>query len=100
MIIFSIINQIVCLYYTNKEFKVGILEYLKDVVCRTTVFAVLMPIVPFVVSKTIENSIISITVVSFATVISAIPLLYWIVMNKEERDLVYSFVRTIFIIRK
>ena len=99
-IIFSIINQIVCLYYTNKEFKVDILEYLKDVVCRTTVFAVLMPIVPFVVSKTIENSIISITVVSFATVISAIPLLYWIVMNKEERDLVYSFVRTIFIIKK
>lgn len=99
-IIFSIINQMVCLYYTNKEFKVDILEYLKDVVCRTTVFAVLMPIVPFVVSKTIENSIISITVVSFATVISTIPLLYWIVLNKEERDLVHSFVRTIFIIKK
>lgn len=99
-IVFSVINQIVCLYYTNKEFEVDILEYLKDVVCRSAVFAMLMPIVPFVISNTIKDSIISIIVVSVATVISTIPLLYWIVMNKEERDLAYSFVHSKLKIKK
>lgn len=99
-IIFSIINQIVCLYYTNKEFKVDILEYLKDVVCRSALFVILMPIVPFFICKIVENSIISIIVVSVATFISTIPLLYWVVMNKEERDLAYSFVHSKLKIKK
>lgn len=92
-IIFSILNQLVCLYELTRIFKYPIKEYLSDVIFKCIIVSLLLPVLPYIISQYLPSSFCRLIVVGISDILVAIGLVYFVVLNKRERELVKSFIK-------
>ena len=95
-IFFSIINQGVCLLLLNKLFYFGIKRYLVEVCRPCLLLLLLMPIIPYAISKLMAEGLISTMAVCLLSVLIGLLLIYSITFNRDERSYFKSIVLTKF----
>lgn len=84
-IAFSCILQTLSLILTRQVFPFSWKDYFKDVLGRCLAVSLLLPILPSALCLMLPDSIGRLLLVCAATMLSALPLLYWIVLNTKER---------------
>lgn len=92
-IIFSIINQMVCLLCMKKVFAYGLKNYLYSVVLPLGIVTILLPVIPFYVYQNLGQSFSRLILVCIADVVGAAGLLPFVVFTKEERRTVLKYIR-------
>lgn len=91
-IVFSVINQIVCLYNTNRVFHFHFPDYLRSVVIPCLICTMLLPVLPFLVKNSMEPSIFRVILTCFVDLLVGVPLFYLILFNRNERTLLKEHV--------
>lgn len=84
-ILFSIINQIVCCHFTYKAFRIDIPEYIYKVIVPCFSITLLLPILPALIRFSMYGSFFRFTIVTVVDVMTAIPFVYLLLLNKQER---------------
>lgn len=84
-IVFSCVNQIVCLIYANKLFSFGLSLYIKEVIFPCMSLVCLLPILPYCVTLLIASSFIRMLIVCGLTLIVAAPICYFLVFDNREQ---------------
>ena len=88
----SVINQIVCLFITNKIFKFEIKNYLKKVLLPCFIFtAILLPILYALSKSQLKQSFI-LLLCAIVDIIMVIPMGYYLGFNKEEQTSIRNFI--------
>lgn len=90
-LIVTIFNQILCNYLLKKIFEYDIKNYLKSVIIPCAIFFVLVPVLPYMITKIMSSSLIRVIAVTISSIISSSLLALLIVMNKTEKVLVKSY---------
>jgi O-antigen/teichoic acid export membrane protein len=91
-IVFSVINQIICLYNTNKVFRLHFPDYLRSVAVPCFICTMLLPVLPFLVRNFLEPSIFRVILTCFVDLLVGVPLFYLILFNQNERTLLKEHV--------
>ena len=92
-IVFSIINQIVCLIYTNKAFGFKLSNYMIKVIYPCILVIIFIGIVPFTIRYNMQASWVRMFCIFLSTALISIPTYYHILMEKDERKLFNCYVR-------
>ena len=92
-IIFSIINQIICVYQMAKVFAIGIRYYLIKVIYPCLFFAVLCPIPGYIIHLFMLESFTRFLVVSGVIAFWGIILTYALLLDKDERKKIVSIIK-------
>ncbi len=95
-IIFSVINQVVCLILLNKLFPFGLASYTRQIVAPCIILIVMLPIIPYSFHCILPEGIIRVLVVGIIDIVVGIVLTYYIVMNVSERNYAKSLMRSKF----
>ena len=95
-VIVSILNQAVCLYITNCEYRFGIGKYMKQIVLRLAVLALLLPVLPCLLHFVMPVSFWRVVVVSLTSALTGLAIVYFIVLCGDERALAKQFVKAKF----
>lgn len=91
-IVFSLINQIVCVFLTNKEVQFGLKNYLKEVCVPYILCIFILPIIPFIIRYSISSSIWRLLSICVVTVLMSFLLTITIILSKEERERIMKIV--------
>lgn len=91
----TIINQIVSLFIVRNVFEYSIKEYVKAVIIPCAIISVLLPIVPFMITKYMETSFVRLAVVCVLDIMLVISISYAFVLNPSEKDMVLALVKKI-----
>lgn len=86
-VVFSIINQMVCVIVASKVAEFSLFDYLKAVI-KPCLFNSLLVILPYLVIRSMDESFVRLALVSLASFASAVPVIYLLVLNGEEREYV------------
>jgi hypothetical protein len=92
-IAFSCILQVLSLFLTRQVFPFSWKDYFKEVLARCLGITLLLPILPLALCLLLPDSIGRLLLVCIATVLSALPLLYWVVLNPGERSGLLNAIR-------
>ena len=84
-IIFSIINQVVCIIFMNKLFRVGLKNYLFQVILPSLESALLLFILLFTIDSFLPNSFGFIVILCLVELLLSIPIFYLLLLNKSEK---------------
>ncbi len=90
-IVFSILNQFVCLSQLHRIFNYSNADYFKEVLLPCLIISVLLPILPYYVHTIVEESFGRVVIVSMVDLICALFLIILFVLNKNERSSVKLF---------
>lgn len=85
-IIFSILNQAVCIWQLLKVFTMSITEYFKTVLLPSGIFVVLCFIPGYLFSIIIDNSFLQLCVTSLVTIVFGLILSYYLFLTKYEKS--------------
>ena len=91
-IVFSVVNQTVCLYFTNKQVGFGLRNYMKRVLTPCLLYIAFLPIVPLIISIKYPDSIGRFIVIIVLDIIISSVLFYRFVLDKEERVVLWRIV--------
>lgn len=91
----TIVNQIVSLFIVRKVYEYSIREYLKTVIFPCVIVSVLLPIVPFMITKTMEVSFARLAVVCVADVLLAAAISYNIALDSSEKKMVLALINKV-----
>lgn len=92
-IIFSIINQGICLYQLLRIFKYSISHYIKKVIFRLLVFILTLPVIPYIVCEIMPSSFVRLVLVVMATLLYGILATYFLVLDFRERGYLMNLLR-------
>lgn len=92
-IVFSIINQAGCLFCMKKVFSYSMREYLSSVIIPLSLITILLPIFPFLLSKYMDTSFLRLALICVADVLLAVVLMWIVILKKEEKQIVNTFIR-------
>jgi O-antigen/teichoic acid export membrane protein len=95
-IIFSVINQCVCVYYAEKETRFGILRYLHKVIIPCSLYILLLPIPLYFIHSLMAQGVIRILILGSASAVISIVLCMLIVLQKAERQYIYNTIKSRF----
>lgn len=87
-IVFSILNQTVCVYEVDRIYSIGIKDYLCNVVSPCVLVFALSFTMPFVFYHILVEGLYRFLIVGCADVVFTIPLIYFILFSKEEKAFV------------
>lgn len=90
-IAFSVINQAVCLFITSKVFPLDLKHYAGRVLLPCLLATVVLPAIPLFLFFEIEQGFFRFVLVCLTTLVTAVPLCLYVVLDKvERRKLIYS----------
>lgn len=92
-IIFSILNQIVCLIYLNKIFPLNYKRYICEIIVPCLMMVFIVPIFAIIIHLTFKESFIRLVVVFISNVIITILVFFFLVLKKVERESIIDFVK-------
>lgn len=92
-LILTIINQIVCNLLLKKIFSYSIREYFMKVICPCVIFSVLVPIIPYIVSRELSASFLRLILIGIISVAISIVVSYFIVLDKSEKKVILTFIK-------
>lgn len=87
-IIFSILNQIVCVWQTRKVFPFSVTDYLKKIVVRCSVIAILLPTLLLPIVKTLPDNFASLLLIVIVDVVIGAIASYYLVFDNAEKLIV------------
>ena len=94
-IIMTFINQVVSLFMVRRVFKYSIIEYSKIVLLPCLMVSVLLPIIPFIITKIIKMSFVRLVIVCVLDVVIAIVITFVFVLTvKEKKTVLYGLSKT------
>ena len=85
IIIFSVVNQLVCIFIANNIFPIGINKYFKEVIVPCALYITILPIVPLIISNSLEMTFFRLLCVGISTLLMAIPLCYRLALTDSQR---------------
>lgn len=91
-IIFSAILQIVCLYFAHKELSFNFGEYVKKVILPCMAMTITLPILPYLIRQGMSTSLARLALVCLSDLLTAIPLLFLILLDEKERQLTKGYI--------
>lgn len=91
-IVISVINQIICLIMTRKVFNLNLINYIKSVILPCIIFLIAIPIIPYLVHGCMKMSLSRLIVTIICDVAIAIPLCYFLGINKQERKTIKNII--------
>ncbi len=94
-LILTVINQAVCQVLLKQVFPYSIIDYLKNVLWPCLLVTVVTVILPLIIHFFMPDSFLRLIIVSAISLVSVAFSSYFLVMNKQEKILVMSFVRKI-----
>ena len=92
-IVFSILNQTVCLHELHKLYEYSSLSYLREVVLPCMLISLIVPVVPAVLHKTMDSSILRLILESIASLFAGLGCVYFIILNNNERTRIRTIIR-------
>lgn len=90
-ILFSCINQIACLFNTHRVFRFRWTRYFIDVVLPSIAAGILLPLLPMLVRNMLPSTFFRLILTTVVDVVVAIPLFYYIIADKSEREICRTF---------
>lgn len=90
-IVFSVLNQTVCLVELHKLVDYKYSDYIRRIVAPCLSLLLLVPIIPYSITLLLESSFLRLVVVSLASLMSTLLLLYFFFMSGTERNLVKQY---------
>lgn len=84
-IVFSIINQVVCVALLNELFPFGIKNYMIKVILPCLILFVSIPLLPFVAHRILPEGFVRLLLVGLVDMLVGLVLAYWVILNKPER---------------
>lgn len=93
VIIIYIINQVAAMIILREYFKYSLRNYVKATVIPCLIFAISMPILPYIYSIYSSPSVVQLVVLCAISVAVAIPLAYFTILNKDERQLITFYIK-------
>ena len=94
-IVFSCINQTVCVIQTHKVFSFDIKTYIRSVLFPCIVLIILLPILPFLIHVFMSPSVYRLLAVCVACICVAMPLCYYIVLSSVEKIYAIRIIKNI-----
>ena len=91
-IIFTIINQIICLYLLHSLFEFSYLDYLKQIILPCFLISIVLPVLPMVIRINMNESFVRFLSIGFSDIVLALPLIYFIILNKSEKSFVIQYI--------
>ena len=96
-IIFSVVNQLVCLIQLKYIFPYKLSDYLKTVIIPCCIMTFVLPIIPFLIHNVMSFSIFRFLLVLITDVIGGIILMYFVVLSETERLKIVQYVKERFL---
>lgn len=96
----TILNQCFSLVVLHSEFKYSYKQYFKEIVLPCTVIAILAPILPWILCRSLDASFVRLILVILGAGIVMFALGYSILLNKAEKLLVNNVVKNKIVKRK
>lgn len=93
-IIVSVLNQVVCLCVTNMEYHFGIGNYTRQILLRISALAIMLPLAPCLLHFLMPVSFWRVLIVSLASAVFGLFIVYYVVLCKGERDMALLFVKS------
>lgn len=92
-VIFSIINQIVCLFFTSKAFYIDFSKYTFNVILPCLTVACIIPVSSICVEQYMTPSIGRLLLICIVNLVVAIPVCYYLMLKKAERMIIAQYAR-------
>lgn len=92
-IVFSALNQILCLHVLKGMFRFSIKSYIKSVIYPCTLFLVSIFVIPFMIRFLLPESIYRLILILLTDVIIGIIIMWFKILSKSQRDAIRSFIR-------
>ncbi len=96
----TIFNQVMSNILLKCVFNYDILDYCRSVIIPCIVFILLVPLIPSLIASSLNPSLIRLFLTCVTTVVVAILVTYYFVMNKSEKEFICNFVRNKFDLKK
>lgn len=94
IIIFSCINQFVCIILVNKKFNIGLYAYFKDVIIHCCTLIIILPIVPFLIHIILPSSFARVIIIIASSIIYSLIAIYLIIFNDSERYILKNLIKS------
>ena len=94
-IIFSVVNQTVALVAMHRVFEYNYKDYARQILFPCLSMTLLVPVVPYLITQVMDDSLLRIVLVSMASVAATAILLYFAFMTSAERNMVKQYARTL-----
>lgn len=85
VIIFSVINQLVCILIANHIFPIGLNKYFREVLVPCALYITILPIAPLIIFKNLEKTFFRLLCVGLSTLLVAVPLCYRLALTDSQR---------------
>lgn len=93
--VFTILNQCVCLAAMRRVVEYSLKDYLKEVVFPCVTMAVIVPILPILLTRIMEDSFLRLLIVSVASLLVTALSLYCFFLNTSEKIIVNQYMQSI-----
>jgi O-antigen/teichoic acid export membrane protein len=93
--IFTILNQCVCFAAMRRVLEYQLYRYIKEIILPCFSMAILCPIIPLVITKLFEDSIGRLFLVSIASIIATVSLLYVLFLTTSAKRIVQQYVQNL-----
>lgn len=91
-IVFSIINQTVCLYNTNLVFKFHLSDYMRSVVLPCLTCTIVLPILPLLVKHMMNPSFLRLVLTTATDIAVGLALFYFLLLKRNERKVLREYI--------
>lgn len=88
----TIVNQAICNWLLKKVFDYNIKAYMKNVIMPCTLFAVISPILPYLITVFMPSSFGRLILVTLVSIVSSLIVALCFVLKQSERKLVKTFI--------
>ena len=76
----------------SKVFNLNLKDYIKSVILPCVLFLIVIPIVPYLVNISLKMSLLRLILTIMCDVAIAIPLCYFLGVNKQERKTIKNII--------
>ena len=92
-IIFSILNQMVCLFYLNKIFPINFNDYVYEIVIPCVMMVFIVPILAIIVHFVFQESFVRLMLVFISNVVMAVIVFFFLILKRSERISIADFIK-------
>lgn len=92
-IVMAVLSQIACAFIVNRLFYFGLKRYLIDVIGRCLILIFILPILPLSLKNFMTPSFCRLVIVTGLSLVLAVGLTYFIVLNKADRVAALSLIK-------
>lgn len=99
LITLTVINQVTSTLLVRQVFPLKIRDYFNNVILPCFILTFLCPILPFIAHLIFPQSLLRLFVVCFLSISITLSLSYYLLLSKEERDIIGAYIISKFIKR-